>query len=215
MSAGVNRTQSLINHSTRLIHNEEYEEMFGSEIEFLEHQKQSTEKAYTSWIKCLIIVNIGILIYSIVLMIYWLYEIYLIGTNGINCEKIKGLMICLVITYIIGMISHIICFISAYLRSIFGFVLYLLLLLTVFVLRITFDVNLIDLIIQNLNGCTQQDFTTTPKQFIVSSVIYCTIILLLVAYSSKIIYIIRRMNKARRLFRDYSLRNQKQISVYN
>jgi len=211
----MSRSQSLITYTTRNPHNEEYEEMFGSEFEFLEHQRISTEKDYKNWIKCFVAMNIGVLIYSIIFLTYWLYEIYLIGTNGINCEKIKGLMIFLVITYIIGMLAHIICFISAFLRSILGLVIYMILILAVFIMRINFDVGLIDLIIQNLKGCTEQNLPNTPKQYIVSSVGYCTVMLLLLAYTVKIIHLIGRVRKAKRLQMEHTTRIQKQISGYN
>ena len=195
---------------SRLLCINEYEETYSSEMEFLEHQKVETNDNYQKWAKAYLLLNIFGILYNLGFAVVWFRWVLDINSDDYICMELKRSIAWISIGYVAGIFLQSASILGAYAKAAIVLLVYEGLLFSIFVWRIFLDVHTINMATRSLGGCSRRTVGDLTR-YTVSTIAYGAIVIILFAFTVKLLYSLRRIKKARKLCNDYK---KKEILTY-
>lgn len=146
---------------------------------------------------------------SVVLMILWFQWIFKISSPSLVCAKLKHRIIWISINYLLGLLLQTIGVASAYRKSIKGFIVYDILSLINAFAGVFLGVKAINKADDTLEGCISEEFDSDyagVHYYIYLTMMYCTVILMLIAATILMMHYLRKKNKAQAKYQEYLLK---------
>ncbi len=191
---------------TRNLNTTGHRDLCNSEIEFLDSQKSDIEKSYKTWMNGYLILMITASVSSVILMILWFQWIFKISSPSFVCAKLKHKVIWISLNYLLGLLFQTIGVASAYRKSIKGFIVYDILSLISAFYGVFLGVKTINKADDTLEGCISEEFESDyagVHYYIYLTMMYCTVILMLVAVTIIMMHYLRKNNKAQAKYQEY------------
>ena len=194
--------------SNRALHLES-PDMNNSKLDFLDKQTYGKEQSYKFWLGICNIANIFMALSTMLIVVVWFYWLENLNSDDMRCVELKTSIMWVVVVYIIGIFSQILGFIAGYTQSSIGYLLYEMILLMLFTLRLILDIPTTNLALQFLEGCTRTRASVDLAYYIFGTIFYCIMTMILFTCNLNMLISIRKVRKAQRVQHEYLLKSEK------
>jgi len=182
-----------------------HRDLCNSEIEFLDTQKTTVEEAYKKWKTGYLILVVLATLSSIALIVLWFQWILKISSQSLMCAELKRQIIWLSLNYLLGLLFQSLGLVSAYKKSMKGFIVFDILSLINAFAGVIMGVETVNLAEDSLDGCIS-DQAGSVHYYIYLTMMNCTTVLMMISVTIIMMHYMRKILKAQAKYQEYLLK---------
>jgi len=182
-----------------------HRDLCNSEIEFLDTQKTTVEEAYKKWKNGYLTLAVVATLSSIALIVLWFQWILKISSQSLMCADLKRQIIWLSLNYLVGLLFLSLGLVSAYKKSMKGFITFDILSLINAFAGVIMGVETVNLAEDSLDGCISEQVGSV-HYYIYLTMMNCTIVLMMISVTIIMMHYMRKILKAQAKYQEYLIK---------